>query len=136
MSTKLVIFAPVSNSWFELGATLVNSETGKEYNLEKGVEYYHGVSEGESWAEGSNTENAYFTRVPAGTYFLQMQGTREAGFSGVRDFSVEAIYDVPSNRNLWFALLLFILWPLVKYLYSSYREHERWRNSPYAQYNE
>lgn len=133
---KLVIFAPVSNSWFELGATLVNSETGKEYNLEKGVEYYHGVSEGESWAEGSNTENAYFTRVPAGTYFLQMQGTREAGFSGVRDFSVEAIYDVPSNRNLWFALLLFILWPLVKYLYSSYREHERWRNSPNAQYNE
>jgi hypothetical protein len=65
-----------------------------------------------------------------------MQGTREAGFSGVRDFSVEAIYDVTNNRNLWFALLLFILWPLVKYLYSSYQENERWRNSPYAQFNE
>lgn len=133
---KLVIFAPVQNSWFELGATLVNSETGKEYSLEKGVEYYHGVSEGESWSEGSNSENAYFTRVPAGTYFLQMQGTREAGYSGVRDFSVEALYDVTNNRNLWFALLLFILWPLVKYLYSSYQENERWRNSPYAQFNE
>lgn len=133
---KLVIFAPVQNSWFELGATLVNSETGKEYSLEKGVEYYRGVSDGESWSEGSNTENAYFTRIPAGTYFLQMQGTREAGFSGVRDFSVEAIYDVTNNRNLWFALLLFILWPLVKYLYSSYQENERWRNSPYAQFNE
>lgn len=133
---KLIIFAPVSNSWFELGATLVNAETGKEYNLEKGVEYYHGVSEGEAWSEGSNTENTYFTRVPAGTYFLQMQGTREAGYSGVRDFSVEALYDVTSNRNLWFALLLFILWPLVKYLYSSYQENERWRNSPYAKYNE
>lgn len=133
---KLVIYSNVSNSWFELGATLVNANTGKEYNLEKGVEYYHGVSDGESWSEGSTTENAYFTRIPAGTYFLQLQGTREAGYSGVRDFTVEGIYDVTSNRNLWLSLLLFFIWPVAIYLYSMYQESERWRNSPYSNYHE
>lgn len=133
---KLVIYSNVSNSWFELGATLVNANTGKEYNLEKGVEYYHGVSDGESWSEGSTMENAFFTRIPAGTYFLQLQGTREAGYSGVRDFSVEGIYDVTSNRNLWFSLLLFFIWPVAIYLYSRYQESERWRNSPYSNYHE
>ena len=131
-----MIYSNVSNSWFELGATLVNANTGKEYNLEKGVEYYHGVSEGEAWSEGSTTENAYFTRIPAGTYFLQLQGTREAGYSGVRDFSVEGIYDVTSNRNLWISLLLFFIWPVAIYLYSRYQESERWRNSPYSNYHE
>lgn len=133
---KLVVSANVMNAWFELDATLVNAVTGKEYNLQQGVEYYYGVSGGESWNEGSQNENAYFKRIPAGTYFLQLQGTADPGPGGVKDFYVEGIYDVTSNRNLWFALLLFSLWPAIAFFYSQYQEGERWRNSPYSKYHE
>jgi len=133
---KLIISANVMNSWFELDATLVNAVTGKEYSLQQGVEYYFGYSGGESWTEGSQNENAYFKRIPAGTYFLQLQGTSDPGLGGVKDFYVEGVYDVTSNRNLWFSLLLFSLWPAIAFFYSHYQEGERWRNSPYSKYHE
>lgn len=133
---QISISAPVSNSWFELSATLVNATTGKEYTLEKGVEYYSGYSDGESWSEGSQHENAYFTRIPAGTYFLQLEGTREDASYKIADFSVEVIYDVPNERNLWISIILFLLWSVAKYLHMRYIETERWRNSPYSNYHE
>jgi Domain of unknown function (DUF4178) len=126
------VYADVSNSWFELNATLVNVKTGKQYNLEKGVEYYHGYSDGESWSEGSSREVAYFTRVPAGTYFLEMAGMRESGLNQANHFSLKITYDVPSMRNLWIVLILFLSWPLIKFLLIRFTETARWRNSPYA----
>jgi len=133
---EISISAPVSNSWFELSATLVNATTGKEYTMEKGVEYYSGYSDGESWSEGSQRENAYFTRIPGGTYFLQLEGTRDGGGYRIPEFSVEVIYDVPNIRNLWISIILFLLWPVGKYLHIRYVEAERWRISPYSNYHE
>lgn len=127
------ITADVSNSWFELNATLVNTKTGKQYSMEKGVEYYYGYSGGESWTEGSNREVAYFTRVPSGTYFLEMAGIREGGVNRASHFSIKITYDVPSMRNLWIVLIIFLAWPLVKLVMIHYTETARWRHSPYAE---
>lgn len=129
------IEALVYNTWFELNATLVNAETGKEYALEQGVEYYAGYSEGESWTEGSQREVAYLTGIPAGTYFLQLQGSREASFFGSRsitDFYLKVVYDVPVTRNLGWAIFLLLLWPAGKWMISSQREKNRWSNSPFS----
>jgi predicted RNA-binding Zn-ribbon protein involved in translation (DUF1610 family) len=131
---QFTIVAAVSNSWFELGATLVNTVTGKEYSLEKGVEYYYGYSDGESWTEGSTREDAYLTRIPAGTYFLQLQGTRENNLNKIPDFFVEVAYDVQNVRNVWLAIVLLLLWPVGKYLLIHYNEKRRWSNSPYSPY--
>lgn len=132
---RFSIEAPVSNSWFELGATLVNAQTGKEYSLSKGVEYYYGYSDGESWKEGSNKEDAYLTKVPAGTYFLQLQGIRESNLNKISNFFLEVTYDVPVDRNIGWALFLTMLWPVGKVLLIRYRERKRWSNSPYSPYN-
>jgi hypothetical protein len=126
---RLTISAPVSNSWFSLSATLVNAATGKEYNIEQGVEFYSGVSEGESWSEGSTSEDVYLTRIPAGTYFFQLQGTRE-GYSfstqKINNFQLTALYDVPSARNIWVTILLLVIWPVGFFLWTGYRERQRW----------
>lgn len=132
---KLSIEAPVDNSWVEVSANLVNAETGKEYSLEKGVEYYHGYSEGESWSEGSTMEDAYFTSIPRGTYFLQIQGTKDSLDKNVHSFSVTATYDVENMRNLGFCLLLILAWAVGKYYLDQMFERERWYNSPFTTFD-
>jgi len=135
---ELKIQAPVRNSWFELSATLVNAVTGKEYSLEKGVEYYYGYSGGESWSEGSTKARAYFTRVPAGTYFFQLDAIRESGFNAANmpEFYLTITYDVTNNRNLWWSLFLFLGCILGKYILINQKETARWSNSPYSNYSD
>lgn len=131
---RFAIEAPVSNSWFELSTTLVNATTGKEYSMERGVEYYYGYSGGESWSEGDTKENAYLTKIPAGTYFLQLQGTRESRFDKITSFNLVVTYDVVNHRNLWWAIFLLLLWPVGKYFLMNNKEKARWSNSPYSIY--
>ena len=134
-NVRFSIEAPVNNSWFELGATLVNAQTGKEYSVEKGVEYYYGYSGGESWTEGDRKEDAYLTKIPAGTYFLQLQGTAEGNpYNKLPHFSLVITYDVPNTRNILWAIFLLLLWPVGKYLLMNHNEKRRWSNSPYSMY--
>lgn len=142
-NVKFDITAGVSNSWFELAVTMVNAKSGKEYSLEKGVEYYSGYEGGERWTEGGTHETAYFTRVPAGTYFFQLEGTREAAmttgaalsysFASVApSFGITITYDVSNERNFWLSVLLFLIYPVVTYIRNYYRESGRWSNSPFV----
>jgi hypothetical protein len=137
------IEAPVDNSWFEFTATLVNANTGAEYSLEKGVEYYHGYSEGESWTEGSTRETAYLSEIPAGTYNLQISGRREgvstgysvAGYSRPDGFYVKATYDTANNRNLVVCLVALLIGSFIQYQAVRYYEWNRWSNSPFSPYS-
>lgn len=129
------ISATVNNSWFELNASLVNAATGEEFSMEKGVEYYYGYTDGESWSEGDRNETAHITNIPAGRYFLQMEGTAESNAAvKLKTFSVKAVYDETSYRNFLFAVLLLLIWQAVTYLISSQREQNRWSNSPFSNY--
>jgi predicted RNA-binding Zn-ribbon protein involved in translation (DUF1610 family) len=132
---ELHINAPVDNDWFELGATLVNKTTGAEYSLEKGVEYYHGYTDGENWTEGGTAEDAYLTQIPAGDYVLQLQGIRSPTAGHVNNFHVMATYDVPMERNLFFSILLLLVWPVVQYIRTNKIEKKRWYNSPFSPFS-
>ncbi|MBL0133741.1 MAG: hypothetical protein IPP79_06935 [Chitinophagaceae bacterium] len=128
---EIELFAPVDNSWMEIGATLVNTDNGKEYTLEKGVEYYHGYTDGETWSEGSKTEQAYFTGLPSGNYLLEAVVSRESTSGSVNDFTVKVTYDVANDRNLYISILILLVVALIKYYLTQSWEKERWSNSPY-----
>jgi hypothetical protein len=143
------IAADVDNSWMEVGVTLVNAGDGTEYTFEKGVEYYHGYSEGESWTEGDRNETAYLSKIPAGTYFLQIRASREARHSygsyslpGVaatsttptRSFNMTVTYDTTNNWNLFLCIIPILLWPLIHFFTIRHNENRRWSNSPYSPY--
>lgn len=123
---EININSPVSNSWFELGATLVNTETGAEITQEKGVEFYSGISDGESWSEGSTKDEIWFNAVPKGTYMLQLQGVRPTTSDAVSSFSLDITYDVPSHRNFWFIALFWSVLIFLKALYQHQIEARRW----------
>ena len=134
------VHAPVNNSWLEFNATLVNSKTGTEYTLEKGVEYYSGYSDGEHWTEGSTQATAYMSEIPAGEYQLQISGIREqlgSFYGGGRPdhFLITVTYDTPNHRNLVVCMVIFCICAFAQYLYVQFMEKSRWYNSPFSPFN-
>lgn len=134
-NVRFDITARVSNSWFELNATLVNADNGKEYSVEKGVEYYFGYSDGESWTEGSVEESAWLNRIPRGKYFLQIEGIKEPG-SLLDTFYLTVTYDVQNQRNFWFCFGFIAVIIIGKFFLVQFNERRRWSNSPYTPYEQ
>ena len=62
-----------NNNWVALGLTLVNKDTGQAWQASREVSRYSGVDGGESWSEGSASDEFYFGDVPAGTYLLAVE---------------------------------------------------------------
>src|SRR5256884_3399665 len=60
--------SPVDNSWLALDGDFVNEDTGLIQAFELPIEYYHGVEDGESWSEGSHSNDTYVSALPEGKY--------------------------------------------------------------------
>jgi hypothetical protein len=142
------IIAEVDNDWFEMSASLVNTKTNEEYAVTQGVEYYHGYEDGESWTEGSKMERAYLSSIPAGTYFLRIEGTRPAGAAAngsfplsstnnkINTFLLKVTNDVPMDRNLFIFLVPLLIWPAIKLYMINNAERSRWSNSNFSPFNQ
>lgn len=126
----LKINAPVSNSWIEVSAKLVNTKNGAEYNIDQGIEYYYGYEDGESWSEGSTTEEMHLSQIPNGNYVLSLQATQNS-FNKVKDLYVSATYDTAIHRNWILTLVFIIIFALIVYFISYYYDYKRWQDSPY-----
>jgi ribosomal protein L37AE/L43A len=124
------IYAPVTNDWFELGLELTDLGTGKEYGVEKGVEFYMGYEDGESWSEGARSAEAWLSSLPQGRYTLELQPAR--GSTNVKEFRVKVTNDVPADRNLVSMVVILVLITGLYWLYNRLHEKARWQNSPFG----
>ena len=125
--------APLNNTWLELNATLVNAVTGNEYSAEEGIEFYSGTDGGEYWTEGSKSQTIHFTKIPAGTYFLQMTASRDSNmYNRAGLFTGKLVYDATTYRNIWIIVILILLGPLAMGIMRYYSENARWGNSEFA----
>lgn len=132
----IALSAPLDNSWASVNASLVSTTNGKEYSVEKGIEYYHGITDGESWSEGDMAEEVFLTEIPRGDYQLQLTAFRDESALKVQAIHVKATYNEPSTRNLVITILLSLIWPVAMFLYSNTKEKERWSNSPFSTFND
>lgn len=111
----------------------MNDKTGAEINFEKGVEYYHGFSDGESWEEGSKETELIISRVPKGRYHLNIFPS--FGIETVnRSYTISVVSDVPMWRNFIIVACLMALYPLIMWARNQIVERRRWfdnDNSPY-----
>ncbi|WP_419489357.1 DUF4178 domain-containing protein [Chryseobacterium bernardetii] len=76
---KVHAFSDVDNSWASIGLSLVNEKTNEVIYASKDIEKYSGFEDGESWSEGSNTEDFNLCGIPAGTYHFQISAEKEGG---------------------------------------------------------
>jgi hypothetical protein len=129
-SLTVKVKAPVDNDWFYSDLTLVNEDTGLEYNFSKEVGYYHGYSDGESWAEGSTIGEAFLSQIPGGYYHLVIYPE----FSVADSFEISVIRDVSAPSNMFITLLGLIIFPIGFFIYKHRRERARWSESDYSPY--
>ena len=77
---KVEVECPIDNGWVQLETALVpealtGANAAEPRELSVLVEHYRGVSDGESWSEGSDEASGYYARVPSGTYTLRVGGS-------------------------------------------------------------
>mgnify|MGYP005748851263 CR=1 FL=1 len=133
-SLEIELEAPIYNSWFSLGITLINTTTNKAYDLELGTEYYEGYTGGEHWREGSTNNDVVLSALPDGTYNMILQPYKDR-LSNTESFRLKVRRDVPLWSNFWIILLLLALFPVIQWIRYYSHEKSRWMNSDYSTYN-
>jgi hypothetical protein len=76
---KVHAFSDVDNSWASVGISLVNEKTNEVIYASRDIEKYSGYEGGESWSEGSQTEDFNLCGIPAGTYHFLISAEKEGG---------------------------------------------------------
>lgn len=118
--------ASLSNEWIETALTLVNEATGEEREFGVVSEYYSGVDNGYSWAEGSNMGTVGVSSVPGGKYHVKAKVY--SSVTSPKNLYLEARYasiEVWNTCILIFPLLgLMIVINLLKRRYELMRKGE------------
>ena len=119
---RAAFFSPVRNQWVYLDAALVNSNDQAVLEFSTEMAYYHGVSGGESWSEGSQKDNVAFKVEEPGEYRLLVKGESSRGV-GV----TATIYQDVTLKRYWIILVCgFIAWLVGDWLHRVTFESRRW----------
>jgi len=125
----------VDNSWANLNVALINEETNDEIYANKDIEYYHGYSDGESWSEGSNSEEFNICGVKEGKYHLLITPMKAPEDHTNAEMRVNVVWNEPSSRNVWLVIIGLIVVYLIIRFFNYNFEKERWSDSSYSQYD-
>jgi len=120
--------APVSNSYATLDIDLINEQNSEVESVEIPIEYYQGVEDGESWTEGSKSNDATLSSLPAGKYTLRVEGTWQ-NFTQPLPVSVRVEQNVTRGCNFFFAFILLGIVPLLSLIRKFMFESRRWSES-------
>jgi hypothetical protein len=124
--------APVKNNWIEFDLALVRENATGVYEATQAIEYYYGYDGGESWSEGSNWAETYFSSVDSGNYRLIVDPSPgQVGLGGM-DVSLEIKRNMSVWGNFWIIVLLMFALPIYAVCYRWYFEYKRWEQSDYA----
>ena len=131
--SNLVIRAETSldNQWIYFDMALINRETGARYAIGRELSYYYGVDEGEKWSEGSASDDAVLSGIPAGLYHLSIDAELPPAAPTVTG-TFTIFRDVPSWSNFFLALLGLLIAPGLFHWRARAFERSRWAESDYG----
>ena len=122
----------LNNNWFDLQLVLVNKETGASWPTARGLAYYHGVDGGESWSEGSRSDEVSFVDIPPGTYYLAIDpDLAPENRTPVRSALKVSKGSVPWS-NFIFLMLFLMFFPVFSRMRLASFETSRWSESDHA----
>ena len=130
-NVRVTAGAPVNNSWTELNVDLINAKNNNIEAVTIPIEYYHGVTGGESWSEGGKTNDATISSVPAGKYKLRIEGAWK-DWQRPMPIRVKVEQSVTRGVNFWFAFILLAIIPVITLLRKFSFESRRWSESMFG----
>jgi ribosomal protein L37AE/L43A len=118
----------LNNNWIGLGMTLVNKDTGENWQAMREISRYEGVDGGESWSEGSRSDSVVFRDLLPGVYLLMIEPDMDAASP-----PVTLTLNVERAGSRWSSLLLVLLLLVAFPIYTRIRmfsfEVKRWAES-------
>ncbi len=127
--------APVDNSWVYLDAAVLNEADEALLDFSAQVSYYHGVSGGESWSEGSTKDTVVFKLDEPGAYRLLVQGQAGTGETPQdtsrvgRPVTVTIRQGVMLTRYYLILAVVCLVWPFGELVARSSFESRKWAQS-------
>lgn len=121
----------VNNSWVALEFDLVDENNNLIESVPVDVEYYSGVEGGESWTEGSKSQDATVSAVPAGKYVMRIQGTWQ-DWQKPMPVTVKVEQNVMRGVNFCGAFLLLAIVPVLALIRKFSFESKRWSESMFG----
>jgi hypothetical protein len=123
--------APVSNSWVELNVDLINEKNSEVEAVTVPIEYYFGVTGGESWREGGNNNDATISSVPAGRYKLRVEGSWK-NWQKPMPIRVKVEQNVTRGVNFILAFIILAIAPVIGLIRKVSFESRRWSESMFG----
>jgi hypothetical protein len=118
----------LDNNWLGVSVDLVNEKTNEVVSVYTEASYYWGVTDGESWSEGSRSDTKTTDVVEKGSWVLRATPTYEPG-RGV-DYSIRvAADDGPGAHCPITIFVLLLLVPLYYSLRSNGFETAKWNDA-------
>ena len=123
--------APVNNSWTELNVDLINTKNNYVEAITIPIEFYHGVTGGESWSEGGKSNDATISSVPAGKYKLRIEGSWK-DWQRPMPIRVKVEQSVTRGVNFWLAFIILAIAPILALFRKFSFESRRWSESMFG----
>jgi len=111
-----------------VNATLVNQDTGENWQAARELSYYSGVDGGESWSEGSRSDDLVFANLPPGRYLLAIESDMDDGSKPVTD-QLRISRAGPRWSSLVLVLLFLVAFPIFTRIRRAAFEIKRWAES-------
>jgi ribosomal protein S27AE len=118
----------LNNNWIYLEMTLIERDTGISRTINQELSYYQGVDEGETWTEGDAQDFAVLSDIPAGTYYLSVEGELPPNSPTVT-CTFTFFRDTPSWSNFFLALFGLLIIPMIFSWKARAYERARWADS-------
>ncbi|MBK8810162.1 MAG: DUF4178 domain-containing protein [Acidobacteria bacterium] len=130
-NVRITAQAPVSNSWADLDVDLVNDQNNEVESVNVPIEYYSGSDSDGSWTEGSQSQDATLSSLPAGKYTLRVEGTWQ-NFSEPMPVAVKVEQNISRGVNFCCALVVLAILPILGLIRKFSFESRRWSESMFG----
>ena len=130
-NVRITASAPVNNAFADLDVDLVNEQNQEVESVNVPIEYYTGSDSDGAWTEGSQTQDATISSLPAGKYTLRVEGTWQ-NFQQPLSVSVKVEQNVSRGVNFCCAFVILALFPLLALFRRFAFESRRWGESMFG----
>ncbi len=130
-NVRITASAPVNNSYADLDVDLINEQNNEVESVNIPIEYYQGSDSDGAWTEGSQTEDATLSALPAGKYTLRVEGTWQ-NWQQQQPVTVKVEQNVSRGVNFFCALIVLLIVPLLALFRKFAFESNRWKDSMFS----
>jgi hypothetical protein len=130
-NVEIIADTLVNNSWMDVDVDLVNEQNSEVESVPINVEFYSGTDSDGGWSEGSTSNSAILSSVPAGKYTLRVEGVW-GNWQQAQPVNVEVKQNTFRAVNFVCAFVLLSILPVLALIWGAVFESRRWSESMFA----